>query len=73
MELIMTSELADRLMEDLTCIAISAMGGITVNEDGSFDLEQVDLAEEYAKKAFCGILGEWEKLSGTKWQIIVGD
>lgn len=73
MEMIMTSELADRLMQDLTCIAISAMGGIIVNKDGSYDLEQVDLAEDYAKKAFCDILGEWEKISGTKWQIIVGD
>lgn len=72
MEMIMTNELANSLMEDLICVAISAMGGVIVNEDGSFDSEQMNMAEEYAKKAFCDILGVWEKFNGTKWKIEVG-
>ena len=68
----MTNELANSLMEDLACVAISAMGGIIMNEDGSFDSEQMEMVEEYAKKAFCEILGAWEKFNKTKWKIEVG-
>ena len=72
MEMVMTNELANQLMEDLMCVAISAMGGIIENEDGSFDSEQVKMAEAYAKETLCNILGEWEEMNGTRWKIEKG-
>ena len=65
----MTKKLADRLMETLACVAISAMGGVIQHEDGSFDKEQMDYAEEYAKNTFCELLGAWEEMMGQKWRI----
>ena len=72
MEMVMTNELANQLMEDLVCVAISAMGGIIENEDGSFNSEQVKMAEAYAKETFCDILGAWEEINGTRWKIQKG-
>jgi hypothetical protein len=69
MEMVMTNELANQLMETLVCVAISATGGIIENEDGSFDEEQVEMAQEYAKETFCDILGAWEALNGMEWKI----
>lgn len=71
MEMIMTNELANSLMEDLTCVAVSAMGGVIVNEDGSFDSEQIEMIETYAKETFRDILRVWEKFNGTEWKIEV--
>ena len=72
MEMVMTNELANQLMEDLMCVAISATGGIIENEDGSFDEGQVKMAEAYAKETFCDILGAWEEINGTRWKIEKG-
>lgn len=72
MEMVMTNELANQLMEDLVCVAISAMGGIIKNEDGSFDSEQIEMAEAYAKETFCDILEAWEEDNGTRWKIEKG-
>ena len=68
----MTNELANQLMEDLIYVAISATGGIIENEDGSFDFEQVKMAEAYAKETFRDILGAWEEINGTRWKIQKG-
>lgn len=69
MEMIMTNELANQLMEDFFCIAISATGGVITNTDGSFDSKQIRMAEAYARETFCNILGAWEKFNGTEWKI----
>ena len=72
MEMVMTNELANQLMETLACVAISATGGIIENEDGSFDEGQVKMAEAYAKETFCDILEAWEEMNGTRWKIEKG-
>ena len=72
MEMIMTNELANSLVDDLVCVAVSAMGGVIVNEDGSFDSEQMEMIETYAKETFRDILRVWEKFNGTQWKIEVG-
>jgi hypothetical protein len=69
MKMVMTNELANQLMETLVCVAISATGGIIENEDGSFNEEQVEMAQAYAKETFCDILEAWEALNGMEWKI----
>lgn len=65
----MTEKLANQLMNDLVCVAISATGGATQDANGNFDQEQVELAQEYAKQAFLDILKAWEEPMGKKWNI----
>lgn len=68
-KMIMTEKLADQLMQDLMCVAISATGGAVQDSNGHFSQEQIDFAQEYAKQAFCDILEAWEKTVGKKWNI----
>jgi hypothetical protein len=72
MEMTMTKKLADQLMDALACVAISAMGGAIQHEDGSFDQEQMEYAQAYARDTFCGLLEAWEEMNGKKWNIIIG-
>ena len=65
----MTQKLANQLMDTLACVAISAMGGVIQHEDGSFDQEQMDYAQEYARNTFCELLEAWEEMMGQKWNI----
>lgn len=65
----MTGKLANQLMEDLMCVAISATGGAVLCEDGSFDEKQMEFCETYAKNTFCELLEAWEALMGEKWDI----
>ena len=69
MKMTMTKKLADQLMDTLACVAISAMGGVIQHEDGSFDEEQMEYAQEYAKNTFCELLEAWEEMMGQKWRI----
>ena len=71
MEMIMTKKLADQLMDTLACVAISAMGGVIQHEDGSFDQEQMDYAQTYARNTFCELLEAWEEMTGKEWNIIM--
>ena len=64
--MIMTKKLADRLIETLMCVAISATGGV---DPDNIDEEQMEYCEEYAKNAFCELLEAWEELTGEKWEI----
>ena len=64
--MIMTKKLADQLLETLMCVAISATGGVDPN---NLDEKQMEYCEEYAKNAFCDLLGAWEELTGEEWQI----
>lgn len=62
----MTKVLADQLMETLMCVAISATGGVDLN---NIDEKQMEYCEEYAKTTFCELLEAWEELTGKKWKI----
>lgn len=68
-KMIMTEKLADQLMQDLMCVAISATGGAIQDSNGHFNQEQIDFAHEYAKQAFCDILEAWEESMDKKWNI----
>jgi hypothetical protein len=72
-KMVMTNKLAEELMNVLACVAISAMGGLIENEDGSFDEQQMEYAERYAKKTYCELLEAWEELTGKEWKIRVED
>lgn len=63
----MTDKLANSLLNDLMCVAFSAVGGVPKN---SFTEEQINLATEYAKAKFQDILSEWEELLGKSWDIV---
>ena len=68
-EMFMTEKLADQLMQDLMCVAISATGGAIQDSNGKFNQKQIDFAQKYAKKEFCYILEDWEEIFGKKWNI----
>ena len=68
-KMIMTEKLANRLMDDLVCVAISATGGAIRDSNGHFSEEQMEFAQEYAKKTFCDILNDWEDSMGKDWSI----
>ena len=68
-KMIMTEKLADQLMQDLMCVAISATGGAIQDSNGHFNQEQIDFAHEYAKQAFYDILNSWEEIVGKEWNI----
>lgn len=67
--MIMTAKLATELMNNLACLALSATGGVVTDENGEFNQEQLDYAQEYARKTFCELADAWEELLGKKWQI----
>ena len=64
--MIMTNILANQLMENLMCVAISATGGV---DPENIDQKQMEYAENYAKETFCNLLEAWEELTGKEWQI----
>lgn len=68
-KMVMTEKLANQLMDTLACVAISATGGAIQDANGHFSQEQMEFAQEYAKQAFCDILGAWEEQMGKEWSI----
>lgn len=68
----MTKTLADRLLETLTCVYISANGGCHVDNTGHGYLteEEMTLSTEYAQKKFVEILEELEQLKNDSWKIV---
>ena len=64
--MIMTNTLANQLFETLMCVAISATGGVDID---NIDQEQMEYAESYAKETFCDLLRAWEEHTGKKWKI----
>ena len=58
----MTNKLANQLMDDLACVAISA-NGIPETK------EEFDKVTEYARNTFVNLLTEWEELKGEEWEI----
>ena len=67
----MSNELANALMDALACLAISANGGVEVDENGEpiMTEEQEELVLTYARSAFTKICEEWEEEMGEKWEI----
>ena len=68
-KMVMTEKLANELMDLLTCVALSATGGV---DPDNIDDEQVEYAKEYAKNTFCELLDAWEELTGKEWDIKMG-
>ena len=68
-KMVMTEKLANQLMDTLACVAISATGGAIEDDNGHFNQEQMEFAQEYARQAFCDILGAWEEQMGKEWNI----
>lgn len=68
-KMVMTEKLANQLMDTLMCVAISATGGAIQDANGHFNQEQMEFAQEYARQAFCDILGAWEEQMGKEWNI----
>ena len=68
-KMVMTEKLANQLMDTLMCVAISATGGAIQDANGHFNQEQMEFAQEYARQAFCDILGAWEEQMGKEWDI----
>lgn len=67
----MTSKLANQLMDDLCCVAISANGGVPMDENGECCItdEQLEAAQGYARAIFVSLLSTWEELMGEEWEI----
>jgi len=64
----MTETLANTLMDVLACVALSATGGV---DPDNINDEQVEYAQEYARKTFCELLDAWEESTGKEWDIEV--
>lgn len=70
MTMTMTEKLATKLLDDLTMLAISAIGYEAYMEDA----ENLHPAiEEYADTAFIEITEVWEKATGKKWKIYLDE
>lgn len=69
--MIMTNVLAEALLNDLACVAISANGGAEVDENGEARIspENLELISTYARNKFVEICHEWEELMHEKWVI----
>lgn len=63
----MTKKLADALLGDLACLAISAIGGDPFNE------KTIAIAEKYAKDTFCELCDDMAKDVGKTWVVVVED
>lgn len=71
----MTQKLATDLMDILAAVAISANGGISIDENGEPDIteEQIELVNEYSRNTFTTILKQWEETMGEEWEIEFND
>jgi hypothetical protein len=69
--LTMTSTLANELMNNLACLAFSAMGGVPIDKNGDLDIpeELIEKVSEYAKTTFVQLCEEWENATGKVWNI----
>ena len=71
----MTEKLANSIMENLACLAISANGGVPVDENGNPMItdEQMEAINEYVEITFLDLCNDWEMATGKKWEIILDD
>ena len=78
-KMVMTQKLANEIMDNLACLAISAMGTEGQiegwekgeNEDVPiFKEEYVRKTMDYARKKFVEICAEWEQEMGEDFQVI---
>lgn len=68
----MTQKLADELMDCLTCLAISALDGVRIDENGEPYVPDVlmDAATSYARSTFINLTDSLAKDTGEEWEII---
>lgn len=64
--MIITDKLANRLMDDLLCVAISALGGYP--EEG-LSLETQKICSKWARTKFLELTDEWQDITGEEWEI----
>jgi hypothetical protein len=72
--MIMTKTLAEELMDNLACLALSAMGGVPVDENGELlDIpeEVMEKVSDYAKTTFVQLCDEWKEATGKDWDIVI--
>jgi hypothetical protein len=68
----MTQKLADELMDCLACLAISALGGVRIDENGKPYVPDVlmDSATAYARNTFIELTDAFAQNTGEEWEII---
>lgn len=66
----LTTTLINSLMDDLACLAISALGGYS--EDGFSDLDRFFI-KEYSKRTCLKLCDEMEREMGIKWEVVKND
>ena len=68
----MTQKLANDLMDCLTCLAISALGGAHIDENGEPFVPDVllDAATNYARSTFINLTDALAENAGEEWEII---
>ena len=68
----MTQKLADSLMDCLACLAISALGGVHIDENGEPFVPDalMDAAQNYARDTFISLTDALAENAGEEWEII---
>lgn len=68
----MTQKLADELMDCLTCLAISALDGVRIDENGRPYVPEVlmESATTYARNTFIALTDDIAQNAGEEWEII---
>lgn len=68
----MTQKLANDLMDCLTCLAISALGGVSIDENGEPYVpdEKMEIATTFARDTFIELADDIAKDIGEEWEII---
>ena len=68
----MTQKLANDLMDCLTCLAISALDGVRIDENGEPYVPDVlmDAATSYARSTFINLTDSLAQDTGEEWEII---
>ena len=68
----MTQKLANDLMDCLACLAISALGGARIDENGEPYVPDAlwDTATNYARNTFIELTDDLAKDIGEEWEVI---
>ncbi len=68
----MTQKLANELMDCLTCLAISALDGVRIDENGEPYVPDVlmESATTYARNTFIELTDALAQNAGEEWEII---
>jgi hypothetical protein len=63
----LTTKLADSIMNDLACLAVSALGGYPKEGLSDYDMFFV---KTYAQETFLKLCKEFEDQMGIKWEAV---